>query len=249
MGPQESQLSTASATEGDGTPAVAFADQGSGEPSPHAAAARSSSSPPACPPEPAVSVGDAPGFRDGSSRAPSQAEAVTFTAAAICGPTDPVCDPVAQESPPLAGAHGIGAPVPGNHPAATGSTVDSSQVAVATGIQANGMEYFDRLRRRLLLATLAATAVAVPSSWLLFDLPTAFSLLIGALAGLLYLVLLARSVSRLGGDRRSIGKIQLLVPVVLVLASARIPQLSLLPALIGFLLYKPALLIQAYLDH
>jgi ATP synthase protein I len=43
--------------------------------------------------------------------------------------------------------------------------------------------------------------------------------------------------------------VQLLVPVVLVLASARIPQLQLVPALVGFLLYKPALLVQAALDR
>ena len=36
---------------------------------------------------------------------------------------------------------------------------------------------------------------------------------------------------------------------MLVLASARIPQLELVPALVGFLLYKPALLIQALLDR
>ena len=40
----------------------------------------------------------------------------------------------------------------------------------------------------------------------------------------------------------------LLVPVVLVLAAAKLPQLELLPALIGFLLYKPALILQAVLD-
>ena len=55
--------------------------------------------------------------------------------------------------------------------------------------------------------------------------------------------------SRLGGDRKSVGKVQLLVPVVLVLASARIPALEILPALLGFLLYKPALIIQAVLDR
>ena len=71
----------------------------------------------------------------------------------------------------------------------------------------------------------------------------------GGLAGLLYLFLFSRSVSRLGGDRKSVGKVQLLVPVVLVLASARIPALEILPALLGFLLYKPALIIQAVLDR
>jgi ATP synthase protein I len=112
----------------------------------------------------------------------------------------------------------------------------------------NGMDGYLRLQRRLILATLAATALAVPVTALCFDLPTAGSLLIGALAGLLYIRLLARSVSRFGGDRKSVGKVQLLVPVVLVLAAARIPQLEIVPALLGFLLYKPALIVQAVID-
>lgn len=127
-------------------------------------------------------------------------------------------------------------------PAQPGSADDSGEVD-------NGMEHFQRLRRRLLVSTLLASSAAVPLCWLLFDLAAALSLLIGAVAGLLYLVLLSRSVARLGGDKRSVGKIQLLVPVVLVLASARTPQLELVPALVGFLLYKPALLVQAYLDR
>ena len=55
--------------------------------------------------------------------------------------------------------------------------------------------------------------------------------------------------SRLGNGSKKVGKLQLLVPVVLVLASARLPQLDLLPALIGFLLYKPALILQALADR
>jgi ATP synthase protein I len=38
------------------------------------------------------------------------------------------------------------------------------------------------------------------------------------------------------------------VPIALVLAAAKIPALQMLPALIGFLLYKPALIVQALLD-
>jgi ATP synthase protein I len=45
-----------------------------------------------------------------------------------------------------------------------------------------------------------------------------------------------------------VGKAQLLVPVVLVLAAARLPVLEILPAVLGFLLYKPALIVQAVLD-
>jgi ATP synthase protein I len=112
----------------------------------------------------------------------------------------------------------------------------------------NGMEEYRRLQRRLLQATAWVSAAAVPVTAWFRDTATAASLLVGCLAGLLYLTLLARSVSRLGVDSKSVGKVQLLVPVVLVLAAARIPQLQLLPALLGFLLYKPALILQAVFD-
>jgi ATP synthase protein I len=140
----------------------------------------------------------------------------------------------------------------GEHPSVDGASANPAHPGEPESVIApvdNGMEHFQRLRRRLLISTLLASSAAVPACWLLFDLPAAMSLLVGSIAGLLYLVLLARSVSRLGGDKRSVGKIQLLVPIVLVLASARIPQLELVPALVGFLLYKPALLVQAYLDR
>lgn len=108
---------------------------------------------------------------------------------------------------------------------------------------------YARLQRRLILATLIVSALAVPFTALVFDLHSAGCLLVGALAGVLYLRLLARSVAKLGNGSKKVGKLQLLVPVVLVLAAAKLPQLELLPALIGFLLYKPALILQAVVDR
>jgi len=108
---------------------------------------------------------------------------------------------------------------------------------------------YARLQRRLILATLMVSALAVPVTALVFDPHTAVCLLVGALAGVLYLRLLARSVAKLGTGSKKVGKLQLLVPVVLVLAAAKLPQLELLPALIGFLLYKPALILQAVADR
>jgi ATP synthase protein I len=133
-------------------------------------------------------------------------------------------------------------------PAAQSAEPPSPTDPTAPAASDRGMGDYQRLQRRLLAATAAATALAVPVSGWFFGGPTALSLLVGGLAGLLYLLLLARSVSRLGGDRKSVGKVQLLVPVVLVLAAARIPALEILPALLGFLLYKPALILQAVLD-
>jgi ATP synthase protein I len=110
------------------------------------------------------------------------------------------------------------------------------------------MDHFHRLRRRLLVATMVAAALAVPVVALTLGMSAAFSALLGGFCGLLYLVLLSRSVSRLGVNSKSVGKVQLLVPIVLVLTATKVPQLQLLPALLGFLLYKPALLVQALLD-
>jgi ATP synthase protein I len=110
------------------------------------------------------------------------------------------------------------------------------------------MEHYHRLRRRLLVATSVAAALAVPVVALALGPEAALSSLVGALCGLAYLTLLSRGVSRLGVSANSVGKVQLLVPIALVLAATKLPHLQLLPALLGFLLYKPALLVQAFLD-
>ena len=73
-------------------------------------------------------------------------------------------------------------------------------------------------------------------------------MLVGALSGSLYLRLLARSIGQLGKGSNAVGKIQLVVPVLLVLAVSKIPQLDLIPSMLGFLLYKPSLIIQALIE-
>ena len=110
------------------------------------------------------------------------------------------------------------------------------------------MEGYARLQRRLMLVTLVISLCAALFAYLRFDLLVACSLLVGSRAGLLYLRLLARSVARLGGGSRQVGRFQIVVPVLLVVAAAKLPQLELLPAFLGFLLYKPALILQTVID-
>ena len=124
----------------------------------------------------------------------------------------------------------------------------SSDSAVVNTPAENGMESFARLQVRLMLATVIVSVVATLFASFYFDLFVARSLLVGAVAGLFYLRLLARSVARLGGGSRQVGRFQLVVPIVLIVAAARLPQLDLLPAFVGFLLYKPALILQTVLD-
>ncbi|MDP6851572.1 MAG: ATP synthase [Prochlorococcaceae cyanobacterium ETNP1_MAG_8] len=118
----------------------------------------------------------------------------------------------------------------------------------STEVSTTSDDEYAQLQRRFILATLAVSAFAVSVTALVFDLHIASSLLVGAVCGVLYLRLLARSVGKLGKASKSVSKIQLLVPVLLVLAVSRLPELELLPALFGFLLYKPAMILQVLLE-
>ena len=127
--------------------------------------------------------------------------------------------------------------------------VDCALADSAPADQSNGMDDFFRLQRRLLLFTLLLSAVVVAITAVVGNPATAFSLLVGAISGFVYLWLLCRSVSRLGENSRGISKAQFLVPAVLVLVASKVPQLSILPALLGFLIYKPAVILQVLLDR
>lgn len=112
-----------------------------------------------------------------------------------------------------------------------------------------GIDAFAQLQLRMLIATAVLGLAAALISALIWGETTALSVLLGASAGALYLRLLARSVARLGGGRRQLGRFQLVVPVLLVVGVSRLPSLELLPAILAFLLYKPALLAQSILDR
>ena len=104
-------------------------------------------------------------------------------------------------------------------------------------------EYFE-LQFRVLRLTFLLTIFFVGIAGFFYGIQASASIFIGALSGILYFRLLARGIGRLGTSSKIVGKVQLLVPVLLVLVSSRLPQLDLIPALLGFLLYKPALIIQ-----
>ncbi len=103
-------------------------------------------------------------------------------------------------------------------------------------------------QRRIFRMTLIFTAIAVIFTIIFFDSNAAISLVLGAFLGILYLRLLAKSIGSLGKTSSSVGKFQLLVPVVLILAVVKLSVIQLLPALVGFLLYKPSLIIQFLLE-
>ncbi len=109
--------------------------------------------------------------------------------------------------------------------------------------KSSSVEY-EQLQRRIFRLTLMISALAVSISAFFFDIQAAISMLVGSMFGIFYLRLLAKSVGKISQQSRNLGKVQLLVPVLLVLVVSRLPQLELLPALLGFLLYKPSLIVQ-----
>ena len=104
-------------------------------------------------------------------------------------------------------------------------------------------EYLE-LQFRVFRLTSVLTIFCVGIAGFYFGFQAGVSLFTGALSGIFYFRLLARGIGKLGTSSKIVGKVQLLVPVILVLVSTRFPQIDLIPALIGFLLYKPALIIQ-----
>jgi len=104
------------------------------------------------------------------------------------------------------------------------------------------------LQRRMFLLTLVISALAVLFTAIFCGLDVSLSVLVGALSGLFYLRLLARSVGNLGKTTSGVSKVQLVVPVVLFLVVSKLPQLQLLPSLLGFFLYKPSLIMQFLLE-
>ena len=104
-------------------------------------------------------------------------------------------------------------------------------------------EYLE-LKFRVFRLALLLTIFSVGIAGFFLGIQASASLFIGALSGIFYFRLLARGIGRLGTSSKIVGKVQLIVPVMLVLVSSRFPQLDLIPALLGFLLYKPALIIQ-----
>ena len=67
------------------------------------------------------------------------------------------------------------------------------------------------------------------------------SIFIGSIVGIFYLRLLAKSIGNLGKSSSGVSKSQLLLPVCLFIFASKNELIEILPAIIGFFLYKPSL--------
>lgn len=118
-------------------------------------------------------------------------------------------------------------------------TTDDSNLLAAVDPMA---EYY-QLQQGLLLTTLTLIGIIFIPVWYFASLNTALNYLLGAGVGVVYLRMLGKEVESLGQPGQRIGAKGLGVFIILIIIASRWQQLHILPVFLGFLTYKPAIVI------
>lgn len=105
------------------------------------------------------------------------------------------------------------------------------------------MEEYNRLKLRLILITLASGVIIGLAVGAWYGWNIALSYAVGALVGTVYFRMLAKSVDRLGSESNRLGFSRLGLFVLLIVVAAKSDQLEILPAFLGFMTYKVAVLV------
>tara|TARA_Y100001978_G_scaffold182444_1_gene179323 strand:- start:543 stop:1019 length:477 start_codon:yes stop_codon:yes gene_type:complete len=100
---------------------------------------------------------------------------------------------------------------------------------------------FFSLQLALFCLTLIISIVLTVASCIFINFSFGLSIFVGSITGILYLRLLAKSVGNLGKTSSGVSKVQLLLPVCLFILASKNELIEVLPSIIGFFLYKPAM--------
>lgn len=122
-----------------------------------------------------------------------------------------------------------------------GEAVPEELLGDAADVSDSMADYY-QLQQNLLICTLVFTAVIFCFTWGFYSLNVACNYLIGACTGVVYLRLLAKNVADLGRTKGKLGSGRLALVVGLILIAARWQQLEIVPAFLGFLTYKAAVI-------
>jgi len=126
---------------------------------------------------------------------------------------------------------------------AKNSTVSQVIVENSSTSVSDGMEEYNRLKSKLLVLTIASGVVIGLAVWFWYGWKIALSYGVGALVGSVYFRMLTKSVDRLGGESNRLGFARLGLFVLLMAIAAKSDQLEILPAFLGFMTYKVAVLV------
>jgi ATP synthase protein I len=108
--------------------------------------------------------------------------------------------------------------------------------------RSKAMEDYYALLRELTVTTVILIGIVFPAVWYRYDVGVASNYLLGAFTGMVYLRLLGRNVEKLG-QGGAVGKSQVAVFAGVMIAAAKIEQLSILPIFLGFMTFKAGIFV------
>ena len=138
----------------------------------------------------------------------------------------------------LPGKNVHGSPTQGN------SFINKTKLVFASQFQKlflNNDEY-TKLQITIFGITFIVAILVASITGIIIGYTFGFSVFIGAIAGIFYLRLLAKSIGKIGKESNGVSQLQLLVPICLFLFASKLGSLDIFPAMIGFFIYKPSLI-------
>jgi len=126
---------------------------------------------------------------------------------------------------------------------AKSSIISQTVVETSSTSVADGMEEYNHLKFKLLVLTITSGVLIGLAVWFWYGWKIALSYAVGSLVGTIYFRMLTKSVDRLGGESNGLGLSRLGLFVILIAIAAKSDQLEILPAFLGFMTYKLAVLV------
>ncbi|MEL7355211.1 MAG: ATP synthase subunit I [Cyanobacteria bacterium J06634_6] len=122
------------------------------------------------------------------------------------------------------------------------SNTEGEQPIVLPPASETSMEDYFQLQQNLLKLTLVFTLVICLCVWWAYSIEIALNYVVGAVTGIVYFRMLAKSVGKIGREKPKPSSARFAVFVGVMVASTQWQQLSVLPVFLGFLTYKAALI-------
>ena len=131
-----------------------------------------------------------------------------------------------------------------NPPAQENSFINEIKSFIASQFQKffSKNDEYTKLQITIFAITFIVAILVASITGIIIGYTFGFSVFVGAIAGIFYLRLLAKSIGKIGKESNGFSQLQLLVPVCLFLFASKLGSLDIFPAMIGFFIYKPSLI-------